>query len=52
MGYQADRLINGVDCEICGYTFMEEQGYPAVCGKCWSTMSKQEHTEYTKAWSK
>lgn len=35
MGEQADMIIEGECCALCGCFFEEEQGYPCVCIDCY-----------------
>lgn len=60
MGEIADDMIDGTTCSLCGMYFVDgtdeegnprlyEHGYPAVCWRCWKTLSKRERANYQKA---
>ena len=34
MGEQADYMINGDDCQVCGMYIGEGDGYPRTCAGC------------------
>ncbi len=50
MGEQADYMINGDDCDVCGMPFVEEgAGFPRTCKDCWRGMSPDERKNHQKA---
>lgn len=49
MGTHADEMINGETCSHCGTMFVEEHGYPVLCGSCWFEADEEEREGYSKA---
>lgn len=49
MGEQADLMIDGEVCDICGCNFEDSHGYPATCKDCWKELSKEDKKHHQKA---
>jgi hypothetical protein len=55
MGENADDLVEGRTCSLCGMFFLDKNGdvythgYPVVCWECWSDLTKQERKQYQRS---
>lgn len=58
MGQNADDIVDGTVCCLCGQFFEElhgdgkscpTHGYPVVCWECWAELSKGERKQYQRA---
>jgi hypothetical protein len=49
MGEQAEMVLNGDICELCGIYFKEGHSYPVVCEECWDDLSLMEKQTHHKA---
>lgn len=49
MGQCADLSTTGEMCSYCGVEFMEPHGYPVVCKRCYSELSREEKDEVIEA---
>jgi hypothetical protein len=39
---QADLILDGEVCELCGDTFTQPHGCPVCCKECWSNLTLAE----------
>lgn len=57
MGQQAEDVVDGSQCTLCGATFVHttaehdlfSHGYPVVCWTCWHGLTKEEKREHQRA---
>ena len=55
MGQNADDMLEGTTCSLCGQFFEDApgicptHGYPVVCWECWSELSKAERRDYQRS---
>lgn len=48
MGENAEDMINGFCCSICGVYFEKEHGYPVVCKDCYDDIDQEMYQKATE----